>query len=226
MRHIIIVGWTSIISSFLLMTIGHLGTHDLSWVSSQISTYAATAPYDYLVTTSILLSSLSLLIVGILVSKYKILGSSYFAHLVPALSGAAAAGLIMVAYYEETAKTISLLKQSGFWAIRVQTFHDAGLFIFFNSALLLVMLLGILAIIYNSKKINKILGVVVFSVGPVSYFLMTTRWPKLIGFEGVTTGVNQRAALFFLWVAVTIVLVMASNKSLQPTTNAPAELNR
>lgn len=217
MKHVLIIGWVSAIASFLLMVIGHWGMHELSWISSQISTYAATAPHDYLVTTSMLLSSLSLIVIGILVSKYKIFGETYFAHLVPALSGAAASGLMMLAYYEETAKTISLLKQSGFWAIRVQSFHDAGLFIFFYSVLLLVMLLGILATIYNTKYFYKTLGVVIFSVGPASYLLMTTRWPKFIGFEGVTTGVNQRAALLCLWVAVTLVLVMASKKALQPT---------
>ena len=214
MRHVLIIGWVLAIASFLLMVIGHSGRHELSWISSQISTYAATAPHDYLVTTSMLLSSLSLITIGILVSKYKIFGESYSAHFVPALSGAAASGLIMLAYYEETAKTISLLKQSGFWAIRVQSFHDAGLFIFFYSALLLVMLLGILAIIYNRKHIYKVLGFVILSMGPASYLLMTERWPKFIGFEGVTTGVNQRAALLCLWVAVTLVLVIASNKSL------------
>ena len=197
-------------ASFLLMAIGHLGTHQLSWVSSQISSYPATAPHDYFVTSSIFLSSLSLVIIGILVSKYKILGRSYFAHLIPGLSGAAAAGLIMLASYEETAKTLSLLKQSGFWAIRVQSFHDAGLFIFFYSALLLVMLLGLLAMIHNKEFNYKVLGGIIFSAGPASYLLMTTRWPKAIGFEGVTTGVNQRAALFCLWMAVTLILVIVS----------------
>lgn len=216
MRTTIIIGWVSVVASFILMAAGHQGTHELSWVSSQISTYAATAPYDYLVTTSILLSSLSLLIIGILVSKYKIFSVSYFAHLVPALSGAAASGLVMLSYYEETAKTVSLLKQSGFWAIRIQSFHDAGLFVFFYSAMLMVMLIGTLAIVYNSKITSKILGGIIFMTGPSAYFLMTTRWPKFIGFEGVAIGVNQRAALFCLWIAVTLILVLASKKILHP----------
>ena len=202
------------------MVIGHLGRHNLSWASSQISTYAATAPYDYLITTAMLLSSVSLIFVGVLVAKFKIFGPNYLADFAPVLSGASASGLIMVAYYEETAKNLSLLKESGFWAIRVQSFHDAGLLIFFYGAILFVVLLGILATIYSSRKLYKLIGVLVVSAGPASYFLMTTRWPKYIGFEGIATGINQRAALFCLWVAVALVLIAASNKALQPTANS------
>lgn len=197
------------------MVIGHFGNHNLSWQSSQISTYAATAPYDYLITTSMLLSSVSIIFVGILVTKYKIFGSSYLVHFVPVLSGASAAGLMMVAKYEETAKNLTQLKESGFWAIRVQSFHDAGLLIFFNSAILFIVLLGILATIYSGKKLDKISGIVVVSAGPAAYFLMTTKWPKTIGFEGVTTGINERAALFCLWLAVVLVLAVVSNKVLR-----------
>lgn len=201
-------------ASLVSMLLGHFGTHKLSWISSQISTYASVAPYDYFVTSSILLSALSLLVIGILVSKYQIFGTNYFTHLVPGLSGAAASGLIMLAYYEETARSLSILKHSGFWAIRVQSFHDAGLLIFFYSSVLLVMLLGILVILYNLKIVTRIIGGVIFSMGPASYFLMTTKWPKYIGFDGVTVGVNQRAALFCLWLAVAMVLALASNKTL------------
>lgn len=213
MRIIRITGWVSVVTSLVLMLLGHLGTHELSWISSQISTYAAIAPYDYFITSSILLSALSLLIIGILASKYQIFGTNYFTHLVPGLSGAAASGLFMLAYYEESVRSLSMLKHSGFWAIRIQSFHDAGLLIFFYSSVLLVMMLGILVILYNSKIATKIIGGVIFSMGPASYFLMTTTWPKYIGFDGVTVGVNQRAALFCLWLAVAMVLALASNKT-------------
>jgi len=221
MRTIIFIGWISVVTSLVAMVIGHLGSHELSWKSSQLSTYAATAPYDYFITSSILLFSLTLLIIGILVSKYQIIGTNFFAHLVPALSGASASGLLMLAYYEETAKTLILLKQSGFWAIRIQSFHDAGLLIFFYSSLLLVMLLGVLTILHNSKILLKVLGGLILSMSPVSYFLMTTIWPKLLGFEGITVGVNQRASLFCMWLAIVLILAMASNKALQPTEYFP-----
>lgn len=222
MRNIIFIGWISAVASLASMVIGHLGSHELSWKSSQISTYAAAAPYDFFITGSILLSSLSLLIIGILVSRYQIAGNGFFAHLVPTLSGAAASGLLMLAYYEETAKTLNQLKKSGFWAIRIQSFHDAGLTVFFYSAVLLVILLGSITILHHSTAKIKILGGLVLSMGPLSYLLMTTAWPKLVGFEGMTRGVNQRAALFCLWLAVVLILAMASNKILEPTGKADA----
>lgn len=199
--------------SLLTMVLGHFGSHDLSFLSSQISTYAAKAPYDYLITTSILLSSLTLLVIGFLNSKFQMFGSSHLAHFIPALSGAASFGLIMLAYFEETAINLSILKQSGFMAIRIQSFHDAGLLMFFYNSLLLIFLLGLLIVIYNYNKINKVLGGIILSMAPVSFMLMTTKWPKAMGFDGVTVGLNQRAALLCLWLALTLMLVMVSRNS-------------
>ena len=213
MRHLLTICWISVISALLFMVLGHLGQHDLSWKVSQISTYAATAPYDYFITTSMLLSSAALIATGILISKHNIFRFGYLAHFAPVLSGASASGLLMLAYFEETAKNLPMLKKSGFWAIRVQSFHDAGLLIFFYGAILLVILLGILTAIYNFKKSHKLFGILIISFGPAAYFLMTTPWPKYVGFEGITTGINQRAALFCLWAAVTIFLAVISNNA-------------
>lgn len=217
MRISIIMGWILVVTALIVMVAGHFGDHTLSWTSSQISTYAATAPYDYFITGSMLLSALSLLIIGLLVSKYQIIGTGCAAHFVPALSGAAASGLLMLAYYEETAPNLNLLQRSGFLAIRTQSFHDAGLTIFFYSTVLLIMVTGFIILLYNSKTMVRILGGIILGLGPAAYLFMTTTWPKLIGFEGNTTGINQRAALFSLWLAVALILALASNKVLQPT---------
>lgn len=198
------------------MVIGHFGIHDLNFVTTQISTYAAKAPYDYFITTSMLLSSFTLLAVSFLNSKHQLFSSSHLSNFIPALSGAASIGLIMLSYFEEKANNLSSLKQAGFSAIRVQTFHDAGLLIFFNSSLLLSLLIGTLIVIYSYKKANKILGALIFSMAPISYMLMTTRWPKAVGFEGLTVGLNQRAALLCLWLAFTLFLIMASKNTFKP----------
>ncbi len=215
MKTVLVIGWLSTVASLFSMVIGHLGVHEMSWVSAQISTYAATAPYDYFITSSMLLSAFSLIIIGVLVSNYHIVGTGFLAHFVPPLSGAAASGLILVAYFEETATTLNMLKQSGFWAIRIQSFHDAGLLIFFYSTVLLVMLLGVLVLTSNLKVGTKVLGGIVLAMGPASYFLMTTTWPKFIGLDGVTIGANQRSALFCLWLAVALVLAIVSTKAIQ-----------
>lgn len=215
MRTVLAIGWLSTVASLFSMVIGHLGVHEMSWVSAQISTYAASAPHDYFVTSSMLLSAFSLIVIGVLVSKYHIVGTGFLAHFVSPLSGAAASGLILVAYFEETATTLNILKQSGFWAIRIQSFHDAGLLIFFYSTVLLVMFLGLLVLTSNLKARTKVLGGAILAMGPASYFLMTTPWPKFIGLDGVTIGANQRAALFCLWLAIALVLIMASTKAIQ-----------
>ena len=207
------IGLIIALLSLVSMVFGHFGTHDLSLRSAQISTYAAKAPYDYLITTSILLSSLTLLIISFINSKFQLFGASYLAHFIPALSGAASFGLVMLAYYEETAKNLSTLKQSGFMAIRIQSFHDAGLLMFFYGSLSLVILLGTLSIIYNYNKFNKVLGGIILCMAPLSFMLMTTKWPKALGFEGVTVGLNQRAALLCLWLAFTLILVMVSKNT-------------
>lgn len=214
MRTVLVIGWLSTVASLFSMVIGHLGVHEMSWVSAQISTYAATAPHDYFVTSSMLLSAFALIIIGVLVSKYHIVGTGFLSHFVSPLSGAAVSGLILVAYFEETATTLNMLKQSGFWAIRVQSFHDAGLLIFFYSTVLLVIFLGVLVVTSNLKAGTKILGGVVLAMGPASYFLMITPWPKFIGFDGIAIGANQRAALFCLWLAVALVLAIVSTKAI------------
>lgn len=209
MRNLIFAGWLCLAASLLAMVIGHAGTEQLSWVSAQISTYAAVAPHAVFVTSAIIMSALALLILGLLVSKHQILGTSYLASLVTALSGAGAAGLLMLAHFKETASSLATLKHAGFWAIRQQSFHDAGLLIFYYSALVLVMLAGMLAVTHHSGVRNKILGVTIFGMGPMSFLLMTTNWPKSLGFTGVTTGVNERVALFCLWLAAAMVFALA-----------------
>lgn len=203
--------------SLISMVLGHFGIHELNFITTQISTYAAKAPYDYFITASILLSSLTLLLISFLNSKYQLFPSSYLSNFIPALSGAASFGLIMLSYFEEKANNLSALKQAGFSAIRIQTFHDAGLLIFFNCSLLLSLLTGSLIVIYSYNKTHKALGVFILSMTPMSYMLMTTQWPKALGIEGLTVGLSQRAALLCLWLAFTLFLIMASNKAFKPT---------
>lgn len=213
MRSTVILGWVVSLSALIAMVLGHLGAHGLDWKANQISTYAARAPYDDLITASISLSAGALLVIGILVSKHKILGSSDWVHLVPVLAGAAASGLVMLAYYEETAATLAILKQSDFWAVRVQSFHDAGLQIFFYSAVALVGALGLCAVVFASTAIEKLVGCLILGLGPGSYVLMTTSWPKALGIVGVTVGLQQRGALSCLWLALACTLVIASKRS-------------
>jgi multisubunit Na+/H+ antiporter MnhC subunit len=217
MRNLIILGWASMAASLLAMVFGHLGTQKLDWVSDQISTYAAVAPHAGFITTAIILSAVTLLILGVLVSKYRILGTTHFAHIAAMFTGAAAAGLITLAHFKETARNLVELKQAGFWAIRVQSFHDAGLMIFFYSSLAWLMLAGLLIISHYNRVVDKIQGGIILISGPVSYLLMRTKWPHLFGITGVTTGLNERAAFFILWLAAALLFFIASRVARRTT---------
>jgi hypothetical protein len=196
------------------MIIGHTGSYDLRWEINQISTYAATAPHDRCITASMILPCVTLVCISILVSRYKILGDNNVAHTVPLCAGASMTGLFTLAAYEETAPTAKILNNAGFEAIRQQSFHDAGLLIFFYSAVLVAVVLGVLIIAQANWK-DKILGCAVTVLGMAAFPLMTTAWPRLIGVLGAGPGLKQRASLLSIWLAIALVLMVASNKVFQ-----------
>jgi hypothetical protein len=214
MKYTAIAGLISAIMSLITMLIGHMGTLNLSWMSNHISTFAANAPNDSWITASMLISCISLLCIGVLVSKYQIFGVNYFVHLLPILIGAAISGLVVLATFEETARTLKALKGSSFFEIRQQTFHDTGLMVFFYCSIFLSIMAGFFCIIFRKGK-EKLLGFIISSMGPASFFLMTTSWPKLIGINGYSAGLKQRASLLSLWIAMTLLLLLAFNISLK-----------
>lgn len=212
MRQTLTFGWLAALVAIVAMVVGHFGDHGLSWKAKQISSYAAIAPYDDLITLSMVSSAGALSAIGILASRYRALGSSYWLHLVPLLAGAAASGLLMLACYEETARTLANLKESGFWAIRQQSFHDAGLLVFYFAAVTLVLMLGVFLVIFRSALPEKMTGLCLFLLAVGSGLLMRTSWPAAIGIGGATVGLKQRASLLFLWMAMLCILAIASRR--------------
>lgn len=65
------------------------------------------------------------------------------------------------------------------------------------------------------KGEEKLLGLIISSMGPASFFLMTTSWPKFIGINGQSAGLKQRASLLSLWIAMAVLLFLAFNISLK-----------
>ncbi|MDH5178572.1 MAG: hypothetical protein OEZ39_15955 [Gammaproteobacteria bacterium] len=198
--------------SLMSMIIGHTGAGDLNWMANQISSYAAHAPLDYFVTAAMLFSAVVLVMLGMLVTRYRVFGENYFADIIPLLAGAAAAGLLLLATFEETARNLHSLRRAGFTAVRSQTFHDAGLLLFYYGSLLLVMLIGGLCLVGRQAVGSRVKGAVIFLLGPLSFILMTTKWPKLLGLAGPTVGLNQRAALFCLWLSIALCIYVASQR--------------
>jgi hypothetical protein len=50
-------------------------------------------------------------------------------------------------------------------------------------------------------------------MGPASFFLMTTSWPKLICIYAHSAGLKQRASLLSIWIAMALLLLLAFNIS-------------
>jgi len=209
MKSIVIAGWAAAISALAAMFIGHLGAADLSWVANHISTYAARAPGDAWITAAMLLSACALMMISILISRYRILGNAFSVHLLPVLIGAVIAGLVLLAFFEETAVSVKILKRSTFWAIRRQSFHDAGLMVFFYGAVLLAILAGLHCILCRHARGDKVLGILIAGLGPAAYFLMSAPWPAWIGVNGPSTGLRQRASLLCIWIAMALLLSLA-----------------
>ena len=60
MQRTLLAGWVSSFSILFSMVIGHTGQYKLSWVSNQISTFAAKGENDAWITASLILSIISL----------------------------------------------------------------------------------------------------------------------------------------------------------------------
>lgn len=212
MRPMLKITWAAAMLAFLAMIVGHLDAGKLSLVSDEISLYVVKAPLGGFIEASILLSALSLFLVGILVSRHAVAGSRYLAHLVPFLAGAATSGLYLIARFKETAPTTSALQKAGLAAVRVQSFHDAGFLLFFNSTILLAVVLGVLVFLNSGDAMGKATGFAVAAMGPLAHIMMRAPWPEYAGLRGVTVGVHERAALLCLWLAVVLSLVVLTVK--------------
>jgi hypothetical protein len=214
MKYTAIAGLISAFTALVAMVIGHLGNHELSWVASHISTFAADAPNDAWITAAMLMSAFSLVCIGVLISRYQILGSSFIVHLLPLMIGAAVSGLILLAAFEETAKSITELKGLRFGFIRQQSFHDAGLMVFFYSSISITMMAGFILAVFRSGG-EKILGLILACMGPVSFLLMTTSWPEIIGIAQRSAGLKQRVSFFCIWIAMVMLLLLALKSPLK-----------
>ncbi len=95
--------------------------------------------------------------------------------------------------------SLGQLKNMPFEAVRQQSFHDAGLLIFYYSSILFVVISGFSVMIQEKKLIGKVIGSVIAGTGPISFILMTSSWPEHLGFAGASFGIKQRAAFLCLW---------------------------
>ncbi len=208
------IAWLSFLLAPVAMLIGHLGAHDLDWTSNQISTFAARAPHGNWITCSMLLTVLGLLFISLALSESHVFNKGPVKQIIPMLTGAAAAGLLTLAAYQETATSARLLRNMSFDAIRQQSFHDAGLMIFYYGSILLLVISGLWVMVRQKDPIGRMMGVLVAGSGPFSFLAMTSSWPGHFGFSGAVPGIKQRMAFLCLWLGVLILLTFMT-KSLR-----------
>ena len=208
-RILVFTSWAAIFAAMAAMIIGHTGATGLTPLAHQISTYAATAPHQDWITAGMLLPSVALGAIGMLISGHRLLGDSWLAHVAPLLAGAAAAGLLTLAAFKESAPTMAALKGASLDAIIQQSIHNAGLMIFFYSTVLLILLCGGLTVARAPAWLGRLAGVAAIALALAAEPLMVTHWPHALGIEGTSYGLQQRVSLASLWLAAALILLAA-----------------
>ncbi len=221
-RILVFTSWAAIFAAMVAMIAGHAGAASLTPFANQISTYAAQAPHQGWITAGIVLPGLALAAMAMLISGHRMLGDSWLAHVAPLLAGAAAAGLLTLALFKETAPTMAALKSAGIEEIVQQSMHNAGLMIFFYSTILLLMLCGGLTFTRSAGWPGKMLGVSAALLGLAAFPLMTEPWPRVLGITGPVHGLMQRGSLLSLWLGASTVLLAARPPALALLRNKAA----
>jgi hypothetical protein len=215
MRTAVISAWIVLFAAPLALLIGHLGADNLSWIKNGISTYAAGAPHASWVSAGILLAGLSIACLGVGISLNTPLRINLLSQIASMCCGAAAAGLLMLCRFKETANNIEALKRMEFAAVRQQTFHDAGLLIFVSSAVLALMIAGLIALVRSAGLGNRILAAVVFASGPIACAIVISMAQGPAALLGAAPGLKQRAAFFCLWVGALCLMTLLTKAAVQ-----------
>ena len=202
-QRISLAAWVSLALAPVAMVVGHLGEPSLSWTTNHVSTFAARAANDDWITAAMLLAALAMSGIGTAVSSSSWPGGKIHSSLITMALGASVAGLLVLAAFEETAEGLAALSKLGFGAIRQQSFHDAGLHIFFHGAVLALFAAGAAMLAERGVR-ARILGAAVAASGPLAYAAMITPWPALIGIAGAGVGIKQRAAFLLLWIGAVL----------------------
>jgi hypothetical protein len=204
-----IAAWLSLALAPAAMVVGHLGERNLSLTVNHVSTFAARAANDDWITAAMLLAAFAMVGIGTVVSGSGWPGGRIHSGLIAMALGASVAGLLLLAAFEETAEGLAALRQLGFGAIRQQSFHDAGLHIFFHGAVLALCAAGAAMLAERGVR-ARILGATVAASGPLAYAAMVTSWPALLGIAGV--GLKQRLSFLFLWIGAVLLLAALTRR--------------
>jgi hypothetical protein len=155
-----------------------------------------------------LLAGLSIACLGVGISLNTPLRINILSQAASMCCGAAASGLLMLCRFQETANNLEALKRMEFAAIRQQTFHDAGLLIFVCSAVLALMISGLIVLARSASWGSRILAAVVFVSGPIAFAVVISLAQGPAAFLGAAPGLKQRTAFFCLWVGALCLMAL------------------
>lgn len=210
-RLILAAAWLALGLAPPAMVAGHLDAGGLDWTRNFVSTFAARAPHGDWVTAAMLLSAAAMGCIGIAVAAGGETHGRVVGAAVALLMGAAVAGLLLLAANQEVAPGRAAVRALGFAAIRQQSFHDAGLLVFFYGAILALMVAGT-GMAVGRLRPARIPGLAVAACGPLSFAAMTTNWLGAVGLPDNAGGLKQRAAFLLLWLGSAVLLAALSRR--------------
>lgn len=214
-RLTILAAWSALFAAPIVLAIGHLGASNLSWSRNHISTYAALAPNGGWIIAGTLLSAFTLLCLGVLISFWRTTGQKLPSRIASMAFGIAASGLLILSGFREAAMNMRQLKVSGFEAIRQQSFHEAGLLLFFNGAVMALFISGLMAALQIPGWGNRMSGLAIAATGPAACAAIFTAWPVYAGFSGDADGLKQRCAFLCLWFGALILLALLTKSEVK-----------
>jgi hypothetical protein len=179
--------------SVAAMIAGHMRAENLVWTRDAISTFAAHAPLDEWVSISMILLAFAILLMGLEVSLRPKERSDLVAGLLPCLAGACAAGLLVLATFEEAISWVVSSQDPTQEQVRIQAFHDCGVLVFFFGSIVTLVLFGVLGFrsAEGGKRYLRIL--------PAAFAIAAWLTGSWAPFPSNAFGLKQRASLLLLW---------------------------
>jgi hypothetical protein len=196
-----------LIGSLAAMIVGHMRAENLDWTRDPISTFAAHAPLDEWISVSMILLAFAIFLIGLEVSLRPKARSDIVAGLIPCLAGACAAGLLVLATFEETISWTISSQDPTQEQVRIQAFHDCGLLLFFFGSLVTLVLLGVLGFkgAEGGQRYLRIL--------PAAFAIAAWLTGSWAPFPSNAFGLKQRVSLLLLWAGFACYAFLAPRKS-------------
>lgn len=160
------ISLATLLAAACAMLLGHtLGNPSLDWTRTHVSTFAAHSPFGDLITLGMLLVAVFEITLGLQLTFTSPFQHKLWAHAAGQLLAASAAGIVILAAYQESLLYSSPRKElvMGVFKERQQYFHEVGVLLFFTSALLAKCIAGTGVIFCARSRTGKLGGLAMLS---------------------------------------------------------------